>query len=123
MALSEALKINTTLMNLNICSIHKKKFKWHPRIIRVFLFYYLTGNNIGDTGATDLSEALRMNTTLTKLDFSCLNKKKDIKEKDYFMIVCKNTIGNKIWYSGATSLGESLRTNTTLAYLDLHCKF
>ena len=34
-----------------------------------------TGNNIGDTGATSLSEALKSNTALTQLDLGCETKR------------------------------------------------
>ena len=34
-----------------------------------------TGNNIGDRGATSLSDALKSNTTLTQLDLSSKDKR------------------------------------------------
>ena len=43
------------------------------------LFSFLftsTVNNIGDTGATSLSESLKSNTTLTELDLRCEYKRK-----------------------------------------------
>ena len=40
------------------------------------LWYRQTGNNIGDTGATALSEALKSNTTLTKLILWSEDKRK-----------------------------------------------
>ena len=38
-----------------------------------------TGNDIGDTGATSLSDALKTNTTLMKLDIGCKNKRNELR--------------------------------------------
>ena len=57
----------------------------------------LRGNGIGDQGATGLAEALKVNSTLTKLD------------------LCGNGIG----YQGATGLAEALKVNSTLTELNL----
>ena len=130
-SLSEALKSNTTLGELNLWGDDKRKktYKWHPSTIHSFhfslhqqtttlekreqhhwvnhwnqtqhsvysiwvvktkedtqmtsinkpLFSFLiiqTGNNIGETGAASLSEALKSNTTLTELNLSCEDKRK-----------------------------------------------
>ena len=43
-----------------------------------------TGNKIGDSGASAISESLKINTTLTELDLSCdeiRNKNEKTKEK------------------------------------------
>ena len=77
--MSEALKSNTTLTILNLgCDDKRKKTnKWHPSTIHSFSFLFTpTGNNIRETGATSLSEALKTNTTLTELDMDCENKRK-----------------------------------------------
>ncbi|KAG0196550.1 hypothetical protein BGX28_009996, partial [Mortierella sp. GBA30] len=73
-ALSEALKINSTVTTLN-----------------------LSYNSIGDNGAVALSEALKTNSTLTTLDLR------------------NNSIGSY----GAVALSEALKTNSTLTVLDL----
>ena len=39
-----------------------------------------TGNNIGDTGATLLSESLKSNTTLTELNLGCEDRRRHTKE-------------------------------------------
>ena len=40
----------------------------------------MTGNRIGDEGATSMSEMLKVNTTLTSLNLSCDEERK-LKEK------------------------------------------
>ena len=46
-----------------------------------------TGNKIGDSGASKISESLKVNTTLTKLNLSCdeMNKNESEKEKEMKM--------------------------------------
>ena len=44
--------------------------------------YITTGNKIGDTGATSLSEALKSNTTLTKLNLGGEDKRKKTHKRD-----------------------------------------
>ena len=48
-----------------------------------FAHYQPTDSNIEDTGATSLSEALKSNTTLTKLNLSCEERRhtKDIHQQ------------------------------------------
>ena len=81
-----------------------------------------TGNNIGDTGATSLSESLKSNTTLTELILGCKDKRKKTHTRypsaihSAFLVT---SIGNHIGDTGATSLSESLKTNTTLTELYL----
>ena len=78
-SLSESLKSNTTLTALNISGEDKrqKTLKRLPSTIHFFLFLFTsTGNTIGNTGATTLSEALKSNTTLTKLSLGSEDKRK-----------------------------------------------
>ena len=88
-----------------------------------FLFT-LTGNNIGERGATSLSEALKSNTTLTELYLNGEDKRKAHKRQTStthsFSFIITST-GNKIGDRGATSLSESLKSNTTLTALNLSC--
>ena len=77
-SLSEALKTNATLTELNLNGEDKRKktLKRYPSTIHSFSFLFTsTGNTIGDTGAASLSEALKSNTTLIKLDLSGKDKK------------------------------------------------
>ena len=90
-----------------------------------FLFIS-TGNIIGDTGATSLSDSLKTNTTLTELNLSCKDKRKKTHKRHpstmnsfhFLFISTDNGIGD----TGATSLSESLKTNTTLTELNLSCE-
>ena len=68
--LSDALKSNTTLTQLNLCREDKRNITQMTSISNQLfsIFTKSTGNNIGVTGATSLSDALKSNTTLTKLD-------------------------------------------------------
>ena len=69
-ALSEALKSNTTLTELNLGGGDKRKktHKRRPSTIHSFPFLFTsTDNNIGETETTSLSESLKSNTTLTEL--------------------------------------------------------
>ncbi|XP_068753929.1 nucleotide-binding oligomerization domain-containing protein 2-like [Montipora capricornis] len=74
-ALSQALAVNTSLTTLK-----------------------LSGNSIGDAGATSLSQALAVNTSLTTLEL----------------------YGNSIGDAGATSLSQALAVNTSLTTLELY---
>ena len=81
-----------------------------------------TGGNIGDTGATSLSESLKSNATLTELNLCCEDKRKT--QKRYPSTIHSfpflfPTTGNKIGDTGAASLNESLKSNTTLTKIDL----
>ena len=70
-SLSESLKSNTTLTEFHLCGKDKRKktHKRHPSANHSFHFHFIsTDNNIGERGTTSLSEALKSNTTLTKLD-------------------------------------------------------
>ena len=77
--MSEALKSNTTLTELNLNGEDKRKktHKKHPPTIHSFFLFISTDNEIGDTGAASLSEALKSNTTLTELDLRCEDKRKN----------------------------------------------
>ena len=81
-----------------------------------------TDNEIGDRGATSLSEALKSNTTLTKLDLSGENKKKTHKRHpltNHSFLFLFTSTDNNIGGTGATSLSELLKSNTTLTELNL----
>ena len=77
--MSESLKSNTTLTVLSLWSEDKRKktHKRHPSTIHSFSFLFSsTGNDIGDTGATSLSESFKSNTTLTGLYLKSEYKRK-----------------------------------------------
>ena len=77
-SLSESLKSNTTLTELDLSCTYKKR---HTQMASIYnpLFSFLitsTDNKIGNTGATSLSEALKSNTTITELYLSGEYKRK-----------------------------------------------
>ena len=76
--MSEALKSNTTLTALDLsCEDKRKKtHKRHPSTNHSSFLIIQTVNTIGDTGATSMGEALKLNTTLTKLCLCGEDKKK-----------------------------------------------
>ncbi|KAF9208864.1 hypothetical protein BGZ49_007297 [Haplosporangium sp. Z 27] len=102
LALSEALKINATLITLNLGSnligyegalALSEALKTNATLTTLGL----KDNSIGNEGALTLSEALKTNATLITLDLR----------------------DNSIGYEGALALLEALKTNATLTTLDL----
>ena len=74
--MSDALKSNTTLKKLNLKCEHKNNAQsLHLSLLHFypFVFEYI-GNNIGEAGATSLSDALKINTTLISLHLGSLIK-------------------------------------------------
>ena len=81
-----------------------------------------TGNNIGETGATSLSESLKSNSTLTELNLYCEDKRKTHERHPstiHFFLFLFTSTGNEIGDTGVTSLSEALKSNTTLTELNL----
>ena len=73
-SLSDALKTNTTLIGLNLSCEHKRKEKKKKKTqigtinnSLSSVFIQSSDNELGDTGATSLIDALKSNTTLTEL--------------------------------------------------------
>ena len=98
----------------------QKKTQKRSSTFHSFTFLFLsTGNNIRDTGATSLSESLKSNTTLTKLDLSGEdnNTQKSIHQQITLFLFAPTD--NSIRDTGATSLSESLKSNTTLTKFNL----
>ena len=101
-ALAEALKINTTLRELNlsknfISDEGGKALAEALKINTTLTKLNLSKNSIGNQGASAIAEALKTNTTLTTLDFSW----------------------NYIDIKGAKKLVEAMKINTTLTTLYL----
>ena len=101
-SLSEALKVNTTLMQLKLINNDiglsgavslAEAIKVNTTLAQLKLF----DNHIGDAGAAFLAEAMKVNTTLTQLK------------------LLHNNIGD----AGAASLAEAMKVNTTLTQLKL----
>jgi hypothetical protein len=70
-----------------------------------------TGNYISNEGAIQLAEALKCNTSLTKLNLTC--------NRLCAASVHSHNTGNRIDNEGAVMLSEALKANTTLASLNL----
>ena len=129
-SLSETLKSNTTLTKLDLSGDDKRK-KTHKRHISTIHSFSIlitsTDNEICETGVKALSEALKSNTTLTKLNLDGVGKKKEGTQKisinNSFVSVLKSSTANKVRDTGATSLSEALKSNTTLTELDLTCEY
>ena len=123
-SLSDALKSNTTLTKLNLWREHKRD-NTQMASINNPLFSILiksTGNNIGETGATSLSDALKSNTTLTKLNLrgehEINNTQMTSIDNLFFLILIKST-DNYIGETGTASLSDALKSNTALTELNL----
>ena len=120
--MGEALKSNTTLTELNLDS--KTKERRHKTFINNSPFSVLfiqKANYIGETGATSLSEALKSNTTLKRLNLGSEDKRKRTHKKIIhlqFTLPFSST-ANEIGNTGAISLSETLKSNTTLTKLKL----
>ena len=124
-ALSEELKTNTTLTKLIVCGKKKQNKKRLNGIHQQSPFSTLiksTGNDIEERGATSISDALKSNTTLEKLDLECEYKRNNTQMASVcnplFSILIKST-GNGIGETGRASLSDALKSNTTLTELSL----
>ena len=83
-------------------------------------------NKIGDIGTTSLSDALKSNITLTRLELRGEYKRnntqmKPIKQSTLFY--SHQSTDNFIGDTGATSISDALKTNTTLTELSLTCRY
>ena len=98
----------------------ERRQKRNPSTIHSILFTS-TDNNIGDTGATSLSEALKSNKTLTQLNIEGQYKRKNTQKtsinNSLFPILFSST-DNKIRRAGAISMSDALKSNTTLTALN-----
>ena len=70
-------------------------------------------NHIGDSGALSLSEALKVNSSLTHLDLEGLMKHSCVKTNCFYCIY------NNIGLPGVLSLSEALKVNSSLTLLEL----
>ena len=82
-----------------------------------------TDSNIEYTSALLLSDALKSNTALTKLNLRGENKRNNTHKLHpstihSFSILIKST-GNEIGAPGAISLSDALKSNTTLTQLNI----
>ena len=98
------------------CTVFTNTVSWILRLLAS------TENDIGETGATSLSDALKSNTTLTQLSLSCQHERNNTQmasiNNPLFSILIKST-GNNIGETGRASLSDALKSNTTIIKLDL----
>ena len=80
-------------MNNSVQSNFREHYGENSTITEVSLTY----DNIGDTAAKELAEALKVNSTITNMNLS----------------------GNYIGPEGATALADALKVNKTITYVDL----
>ena len=80
-SLSESLKSHTTLTELDLTGENKtrKTQKWQFTIFTI-VYLHVTGNGIGYIGAESLSESLKSNTTLAKLNLMSEKKRRHTKD-------------------------------------------
>ena len=93
-----------------------------------FIIIKSTEINIGETGATLLSEALKSNTTLTGLNLSGEHKRNNtemacINKPLLFSRLKRKQTGNNIGEKGTKPLSDALKSNTTLKILNLRREF
>ena len=92
-----------------------------------FILIKSTGNKIRDAGAASLSDALKSNTTLTKLSLGCEHNISDTdgihQQFIFFSIFFIESTGNKIGETGTASFTKALKTNTTLRSLLLYSEY
>ena len=94
----------------------RMEMEWNTNPIKQW-----TDNDIGAEGATQISETLKTNTTLTSLDLLGDDKdnNKQVNVLKWKTNPIKQWTDNRIGEEGAKKICESLKTNTTLASLNL----
>ena len=112
----EALEVNTTLSTLNVASVHQQQDNTKQDTTSTEMTK--TGNDFGVEGAQALSEALKINTSLTTLDLRCVQQSNGKQEHGQLQ---QKRADNKIRDEGASVLSEALKVNTTLTALKLEC--
>ena len=85
-ALGEALKVNSTLKELNVECKSQITYSQNEVLLQLTLFEMRTGNKLGDAGAEALSEGLKTNSGLTEL----------------------NLIGNHRWHPNKTQTTKNM---------------
>ena len=65
-----------------------------------------------------MSNALKLNTTLTRLDLDSVSERNSARTSSVNSILIKSTV-NDIGEAGMTSLSDALKSNATLTHFDL----
>ena len=86
----------------------------------------LRGARIGDAGAVRLAAALKLNTTITRVDLGGECRAGAECSTRSFEVCggrCRSCVsGNGIGGAGAASIAEALALNTTITRVDLNCE-
>ena len=101
-SLAEAMKVNTTLTQMNLENNHigsagAASLADAMKVNKTLTQLNVWNNNIGDSGAASLAEAMKVNTVLTQILLE----------------------SNKIGHAGAGSLAEAIKVNTALTEMNL----
>ena len=81
------------------------------------------GNCIGDTGVTAVAEALKVNTSVQRIDLSgerCQWRVFDVVDR---LTICVCLSDNDIGAAGGTAVAEALEMNITVQEIDLSCEW
>ena len=108
----KVLASNTSLTKLDLSSDNKKRW----RLFSKKRTNKETGNGIGTEGGVELSEALKVNSSLIILNLNSV-KQRIVKKMKWNN---RNKIDNKLGDEGVSRLSESLKVNTTLTDLYLN---
>ena len=76
---------------------------------------YFIYNSIGESGASSLSEALNVNSSLTQL---MMTVSESLNMIDWLIIIQSHSICNKIGDSGRALLTDAMETNITITSIE-----
>ncbi|KJE93094.1 hypothetical protein CAOG_003935 [Capsaspora owczarzaki ATCC 30864] len=129
-AIAEALKVNTTMSELDLGKNQigvagAQSIAEALKVNTTLTTLYLDRNQIGDAGAEAIAEALKVNTTVNVLDLRlchigyagvlALAEALKVNTTVTMLYLGKNAIGD----AGAQAIAETLKVNTTLTWLNL----
>ncbi|KJE94346.1 hypothetical protein CAOG_005004 [Capsaspora owczarzaki ATCC 30864] len=130
-AIAEALKVNTTLTQLDLSDdkigdVGAQAIAEALKVNTTLIQLHLHGNQIGDAGTQALAEALKVNTTLTQLHLQ-RNQIGHVGAQAIAEALKVNTAliqlhlqRNQIGHVGAQAIAEALKVNPTLTQVNLH---
>ena len=96
-------------------TLHSKNLnlEWYKQHRHSFFTFRVTGNEIGAEGGRAIGEALKTNTSLTRLNLLV------ILHHQHFSYFTFRVTGNEIEAEGGRAICEALKTNTSLTKLNL----
>ena len=129
--LIEALKVNTTLIKIDLSSTFLKfchvfrylSFKYFIFSLTIFTInvFYLE-NNLGDDGLKFIADVMKVNKTLKSISIRC---------ESFFcfsdlvfrlLLLLLLLLANNIGDDGASYIAEALTVNNTINRIDLRCE-